>query len=116
MECLKVHFIENYVGYYNGNLLPFLQVGILCVNRNFDLILFPFRIYEIEKKIHTPEKFRFPAFETTNWYAARSIANDLREMNNVGLKCPLTLLHGVKALIMTLKQWNQDKDVSINNI
>lgn len=70
------------------------------------------QIYEIEKKIHTPEKFRFPAFETTNWYAARSIANDLREMNNVGLKCPLTLLHGVKALIMTLKQWNQDKDTN----
>jgi len=79
-------------------------------------IVFPFRIYEIEKKIHTPEKFRFPAFETTNWYAARSIANDLREMNNLGLKCPLTLLHGVKALIITLKQWNQDKDVSIKNI
>jgi hypothetical protein len=37
----------------------------------------------------------------------------LREMNNLGLKCPLTLLHGVKALILTLKQWNQDKDVSI---
>ena len=87
-----------------------MQIGI------FDLVLFPYRIYEIEKKIHTPEKFRFPAFETTNWYAARTIANDLREMNNVGLKCPLTLLHGVKALIITLKQWNQDKDVSTNTL
>jgi hypothetical protein len=82
----------------------------------YERFLFPFRIYEIEKKIHTPEKFRFPAFETTNWYAARSIVNDLRQMNNMGLKCPITLLHGVKTLIMTLKQWNQDKDVSITNV
>jgi lysine-specific demethylase PHF8 len=80
------------------------------------LSFFFFRIYEIEKKIHTPEKFRFPAFETTNWYAARSIANDLKEMNNMGFKCPLTLLIGVKALIITLKQWNQDKDVSIKDM
>jgi hypothetical protein len=37
-------------------------------------------------------------------------------MNNMGLKCPLTLLIGVKALIIALKQWNQDKDVSIQII
>lgn len=72
-----------------------------------------FRVYDIEKKIHTPEKFRFPAFETTNWYAARNLCNDLREMNDKGLKCPLNLLQGIKALIITLKQWNQDKDVSM---
>ncbi|PSN57336.1 hypothetical protein C0J52_02107 [Blattella germanica] len=71
------------------------------------------QIYDIEKKIHTPEKFRFPAFETTNWYAARSIANDLREMNNKGMKIATSLLTGVKTLILTLKQWNQDKDVAI---
>jgi hypothetical protein len=109
----NLHFVQKSVWILKWK--PAFHAGILCVNRN-DLILFPFRIYEIEKKIHTPEKFRFPAFETTNWYAARSIANDMREMNNMGLKCPLTLLHGVKALIMTLKQWNQDKDVSIENI
>jgi hypothetical protein len=70
------------------------------------------QIYEIEKKIHTLKKSRFPAFETINWYAARSIANDLKEMNNMGLKCPLALLIGVKALVTTLMQWNQDKDNS----
>ncbi|XP_021927667.1 lysine-specific demethylase 7B-like [Zootermopsis nevadensis] len=85
---------------FGGNFLHSLNISMQL------------QIYEIEKKIHTPEKFQFPAFETTNWYAARSIVNDLREMNSMGLKCPLTLLHGVKALIITLKQWNQDKDIN----
>ncbi|XP_069693669.1 lysine-specific demethylase 7B-like isoform X2 [Periplaneta americana] len=85
---------------FGGNFLHSLNINMQL------------QVYEIEKKIHTPEKFRFPAFETTNWYAARNLANDLREMNNKGLKCPLNLLQGIKALIITLKQWNQDKDSS----
>ena len=63
----------------------------------------------------SPEKFRFPAFETTNWYAAKRLAVDLREMTNKGVKCPINLLRGIKALILTLKQWNQHKVVSIDD-
>ncbi|KAK7867815.1 hypothetical protein R5R35_008260 [Gryllus longicercus] len=68
------------------------------------------QIYEIEKKIRTPGKFCFPAFETTNWYAARALLEEMRELNNQGRMLPSYLLIGVKALILTLKQWNQDKD------
>lgn len=36
------------------------------------------RVYEIEKRIKTPEKFRFPMFQTTNWYAAKHIYDQIK--------------------------------------
>ncbi|KAJ9581010.1 hypothetical protein L9F63_023812, partial [Diploptera punctata] len=84
---------------FGGNFLHSLNISMQL------------QVYEIEKRIQTPERFRFPAFETTNWYAARTLTNELREINNKGLKCPANLLHGLKALVFTLKQWNQDKDI-----
>ncbi|XP_066997900.1 histone lysine demethylase PHF8 isoform X2 [Anabrus simplex] len=68
------------------------------------------QVYEIEKKIRTPGKFRFPAFEATNWYAAKALLQEMRTLNNQGTTLPNFLLVGVKSLIFTLKQWNQDKD------
>lgn len=72
-----------------------------------------YRIYEIEKKIRTPERFRFPAFETINWYAAKRLCEELKMINDEASKVPQYLLLGVKALLFTLKQWSQDRDVSI---
>lgn len=68
------------------------------------------QVYEIEKKIRTPGKFCFPAFEMTNWYAAQALLQEIKQINNQGRLLPNYLLLGVKALILTLKQWNQDKD------
>lgn len=72
-----------------------------------------FRIYELEKKMKTPAKFQYPGFETINWFAAKKLLKELKELNNEGKKCPTYLLQGVKALLSILKQWNTDKDVSL---
>ncbi|XP_054280109.1 histone lysine demethylase PHF8-like [Macrosteles quadrilineatus] len=70
------------------------------------------QIYEIEKKMRTPGKFRFPAFETINWYAAKQLCEELRMLNDESSKVPAYLLQGVKALLVTLKQWSQDRDTN----
>lgn len=69
-------------------------------------------MYEIEKKIKTAEKFRFPYFETINWFAAKMLLQHIQGLNCEEKKCPNTLLVGLKSLLTTLKQWNTEKDVS----
>lgn len=71
------------------------------------------QIYDIEKKIKTADKFKFPLFETINWYAAKKLMQLLKELNGEEKKCPGNLLAGVKALLAVLKQWNTEKDVSV---
>lgn len=61
----------------------------------------------------TPAKFQYPGFETINWFAAKKLLKELKELNNEGKKCPTYLLQGVKALLSILKQWNTDKDVRL---
>uniref|UniRef100_A0A914XLH6 JmjC domain-containing protein n=1 Tax=Plectus sambesii TaxID=2011161 RepID=A0A914XLH6_9BILA len=39
------------------------------------------RIYEMELDCHTDERFMFPSFELTNWYAARSVLESLKGTN-----------------------------------
>lgn len=66
----------------------------------------------MEKKLKTPEKFQYPRFESICWFAADKLLNELQSLNNEGKKCPDYLLQGAKALLVILKQWNTDKDVS----
>ncbi|KAF5276696.1 hypothetical protein FQA39_LY06500 [Lamprigera yunnana] len=68
------------------------------------------QIYDIEKKIKTVEKFRFPYFETINWFAAQKLYQQMQELNAEEKKCPAVLLVGLKALLSTLKHWNLEKD------
>lgn len=74
------------------------------------------QIYDIEKKIKTHEKFKFPLFETINWYAAKKLMTILKELNAEEKKCPNNFLAGLKALLTVLKQWNTEKDVSNTNL
>lgn len=69
------------------------------------------QVYDIEKKIKTAERFKFPSFEAINWYAAKKIMTQLKEMNSEDKKVPSYFLTGVKALLSVLKVWNTDKDV-----
>ncbi|XP_072747307.1 histone lysine demethylase PHF8 isoform X1 [Anoplolepis gracilipes] len=71
------------------------------------------QIYELERKMKTPAKFQYPGFETINWFAAKKLLKELKELNNEGKKCPSYFLQGVKALLGILKQWNTDKDYSM---
>lgn len=68
-------------------------------------------MYEIEKKVKTDAKYRYPNFEIINWFAASRLLHQLTEMNVEERKCPNTLLVGLKTLLIALKQWNSEKDV-----
>ncbi|XP_018325995.1 lysine-specific demethylase 7B isoform X2 [Agrilus planipennis] len=73
------------------------------------------QVYDIERKIKTVEKFRFPYFETINWFAAQNLLEKLTELNLEEKKCPSSLLSGLKSLLSSLKQWNADKDYDLNS-
>ena len=63
------------------------------------------RVYDIEERIKTPKKFRFPTFEAVNWLAAQKLQSDLSDLNSDSTLCPAHLLGGIKSLVTTLKAW-----------
>lgn len=63
------------------------------------------KVYDIEERIKTPRKFRFPQFEAVNWLAAQKLKNDLSDLNSDSTLCPSHLLSGIKALLQALKSW-----------
>lgn len=69
-----------------------------------------FSVFEIEDRIRTPKKFRFPSFEAVNWLAAQKLKNDLSDLNSDSTLCPSHLLGGIKALSQTLRSWLQNLD------
>lgn len=75
-------------------------------------LFFACRVYEIEKKIKTSEKFMFPKFEMINWFAAQKLVAFLHEINKEDRKCPAYVFVGLKALLASLKLWNSERDVS----
>lgn len=68
------------------------------------------QVNEIEKRIKTPEKYRFPAFEMCHWYAAKHILEELKDYNDSDRKPPAYLIQGTKSLISALKCWVHDKE------
>ena len=66
------------------------------------------RVYDIEERIKTPKKFRFPQFEAVNWLAAQKLKNDLSDLNSDSTLCPSHLISGIKALLQALKSWLPD--------
>ncbi|XP_072341561.1 lysine-specific demethylase 7B-like [Scyliorhinus torazame] len=65
------------------------------------------RIYEMEKRLKTPELFKFPYFEAICWYVANSLRETLKEMREDRSQPPEYLVEGIKALIPALKYWIQ---------
>ena len=74
---------------------------------------FHFRVYDIEERIKTPRKFRFPQFEPVNWLAAQKLKNDLSDLNSDSTLCPSHLLSGIKALLQALKSWLPDLETKV---
>lgn len=66
----------------------------------------------MELRLKTPEKYRFPSFETLQWYAAKHYTQKLKELNSERKCIKLSLYHGIKHLKDTLKRWLNSKDVS----
>lgn len=85
---------------YGGNFLHSLNISMQL------------QIYEMERRAQTPNKFCYPAFETINWYAASSILMEMKELNKQGKKLPDYLAMGIKALLLRLKRWYQERDVA----
>lgn len=52
-------------------------------------------------------------FQTMHWFAAEKIVELLKDMTRQGLRCPESLIYGVRALIAALRSWSNEKDVRI---
>ena len=70
------------------------------------LIWFNFRIYEMERQISTPERYKFPHYEAVCWYAAGRLVTELRDLVSAGTKVPPYIISGARALMSALRQWS----------
>ncbi|XP_055937481.1 histone lysine demethylase PHF8-like isoform X2 [Argiope bruennichi] len=80
---------------FGGNFLHSLNIPVQL------------HIHEMEKRINTPEKYKFPTFETVHWFAAPHILEQLRD-SNVSKRELNYLVTGAKALVSVLKIWSSD--------
>lgn len=67
----------------------------------------------MEVRLKTPEKYRFPAFETLQWYAAKWYTQYLKDHNSKRECISLKLYNGLKFLNNTLRKWINSKDVRL---
>ncbi|KAK2838392.1 hypothetical protein Q7C36_013206 [Tachysurus vachellii] len=78
---------------FGGNFLHNLNIGMQL------------RCYEMERRLKTPDLFKFPYFEAICWYVAKNLLETLRELREDNCLPPNYLTKGVKALISALKTW-----------
>ncbi|TRY92405.1 hypothetical protein DNTS_007191, partial [Danionella cerebrum] len=76
--------------------------GNFLHNLNIDMQL---RCYEMERRLKTPDLFKFPYFEAICWYVAKNLLDTLRDLREEKCQPQEFLVNGVKALISTLKIW-----------
>ncbi|XP_040294811.1 lysine-specific demethylase 7A [Bufo bufo] len=85
---------------FGGNFLHNLNIGMQL------------RCYEMEKRLKTPDLFKFPFFEAICWFVAKNLLETLKELREDGFHPPNYLKHGVKALISALKTWMKKESVA----
>ncbi|NP_001072664.1 lysine-specific demethylase 7A [Xenopus tropicalis] len=85
---------------FGGNFLHNLNIGMQL------------RCYEMEKRLKTPDLFKFPFFEAICWFVAKNLLETLKELKEDGFHPPNYLKHGVKALISALKSWMKKESVA----
>ncbi|XP_044127918.1 lysine-specific demethylase 7A [Bufo gargarizans] len=85
---------------FGGNFLHNLNIGMQL------------RCYEMEKRLKTPDLFKFPFFEAICWFVAKNLLETLKELREDGFHPPNYLKHGVKALISALKSWMKKESVA----
>ncbi|XP_056131685.1 lysine-specific demethylase 7A [Lampris incognitus] len=78
---------------FGGNFLHNLNIGMQL------------RCYEMERRLKTPDLFKFPYFEAICWYVAKNLLETLKELREDNSPPPTYLVDGVKALISALKTW-----------
>lgn len=85
---------------FGGNFLHNLNIGMQL------------RCYEMEKRLKTPDLFKFPFFEAICWFVAKSLLETLKELKEDGFQPQSYLVRGVKALHTALKLWMKKELVS----
>lgn len=85
---------------FGGNFLHNLNIGMQL------------RCYEMEKRLKTPDLFKFPFFEAICWFVAKSLLETLKELKEDGFQPQSYLVQGVKALHTALKLWMKKELVS----
>ncbi|XP_042326771.1 lysine-specific demethylase 7A isoform X4 [Sceloporus undulatus] len=78
---------------FGGNFLHNLNIGMQL------------RCYEMEKRLKTPDLFKFPFFEAICWFVAKNLLETLKELREDGFQPQTFLVRGVKALLSALKLW-----------
>ncbi|XP_024143586.1 lysine-specific demethylase 7A [Oryzias melastigma] len=78
---------------FGGNFLHNLNIGMQL------------RCYEMERRLKTPDLFKFPYFEAICWYVAKNLLEMLKELREDNCPPSTYLVDGVKALISALKTW-----------
>uniref|UniRef100_A0A8C2FUV2 Lysine (K)-specific demethylase 7Ab n=1 Tax=Cyprinus carpio TaxID=7962 RepID=A0A8C2FUV2_CYPCA len=78
---------------FGGNFLHNLNIGMQL------------RCYEMERRLKTPDLFKFPYFEAICWYVANNLLETLKESREDNCLPPEYLIKGVKALITALRNW-----------
>ncbi|XP_060101653.1 lysine-specific demethylase 7A [Heteronotia binoei] len=78
---------------FGGNFLHNLNIGMQL------------RCYEMEKRLKTPDLFKFPFFEAICWFVAKNLLETLKELREDGFQPQTFLVQGVKALLTALKLW-----------
>ncbi|XP_054876426.1 lysine-specific demethylase 7A [Poeciliopsis prolifica] len=78
---------------FGGNFLHNLNIGMQL------------RCYEMERRLKTPDLFKFPYFEAICWYVAKNLLEMLKELREDRCPPPTYLVDGVRALIGALRTW-----------
>ncbi|XP_064794873.1 lysine-specific demethylase 7B-like [Oncorhynchus masou masou] len=78
---------------FGGNFLHNLNIGMQL------------RCYEMERRLKTPDLFKFPYFEAICWYVAKNLLETLKELREDNCPPQTYLVEGVKSLIIPLKTW-----------
>ncbi|KAL3241973.1 hypothetical protein MRX96_047841 [Rhipicephalus microplus] len=89
---------------FGGNFLHSFNIGLQL------------QVYELEKRIDAPHKYKFPSFETTHWFAASYVIEQLRSATASEFKPPSFLIVGAKALMTALKNWTQEPNCKLDVI
>ncbi|XP_053506248.1 lysine-specific demethylase 7A isoform X1 [Ictalurus furcatus] len=78
---------------FGGNFLHDLNIGMQL------------KCYEMERRLKTPDLFKFPYFQAITWYVAKNLLKTLKELREEKRQPQEYLVEGVKALISALKTW-----------
>ncbi|CAN7983467.1 unnamed protein product [Ixodes pacificus] len=89
---------------FGGNFLHSFNIGLQL------------QVYDLEKRIDAPHKYKFPSFETAHWFAASYVIEQLRSATASEFEPPSFLVVGAKALLTALKNWTQEPDCKLDTI